>query len=124
MASLVFTTMVTTFNGILSIGTLPLVITSDVSPAGNHSLRIVASNDKESTISYIISDTADSTGKWDAHVAVLYLHRCTELQTYVSLLHYKLRFIYLVEYFIHLLSCCSCSSVGSASDQRLTSHNW
>ena len=47
-----------------SIGTLPLVITSDVSPAGNHSVRIVASNDAEDTVSYIISDTADPTGKY------------------------------------------------------------
>ena len=53
-----------TFNGKLSIGTLPLVITSDVSPAGNYSVRIVASSDAEDTVSYIISDTADPTGKY------------------------------------------------------------
>ena len=49
---------------LLLIGTLPLVITSDVSPLGNHSVRIVASSGAEDTVSYTISDTADSTGQY------------------------------------------------------------
>ena len=47
-----------TFN----IGTLPLVITSYVSPAGNHSVRIVSSG-TEDTVAYVISDTVEPTGK-------------------------------------------------------------
>ena len=44
-------------------GILPLVVTSDVSPAGNHSVRIVASPGVEDTLSYTISDAAEPTGK-------------------------------------------------------------
>ena len=43
---------------IFSTGTLPLVITKDVSPIGNYSVRIVASSGVEDTVPYnIISDT-------------------------------------------------------------------
>ena len=47
----------------VSTGSLPLVLTSDVSPAGNHSVRIIASPGVEDIVSYIISDTAEPTGK-------------------------------------------------------------
>ena len=48
---------------------LPLVITSDVSPVGNHSVRIVANNvSTEDTVSYIISDTAEPTSSCIFHV--------------------------------------------------------
>ena len=46
-----------------STGTLPLLITSDVSPAGNHSVRIVTSPGVEDTVSYTIRETAEPTGK-------------------------------------------------------------
>ena len=47
----------------LSTGTLPLLLTSDVSPVGNHSVRNVVNNvNAEDTASYIISDTAEPTG--------------------------------------------------------------
>ena len=36
-------------------GTLPLLLNSDVSPLGKHSVRIVA-NDSEATVSYSIND--------------------------------------------------------------------
>jgi hypothetical protein len=39
--------------------TLPLVLTSDVSPAGRHSVRIVTTTGAEDTVSYTISDTTD-----------------------------------------------------------------
>ena len=42
---------------ILSTGTLPLLITKDVSPTGTHSVRIVASSGVEDTVPYVISDT-------------------------------------------------------------------
>ena len=60
-------------------GTLPLVMTSDVSPAGNYSVRIVANNVAEDTVSYIISDSAEPTGSYYTNVlrvmAALYSHR-------------------------------------------------
>ena len=45
-----------------STGTLPLVMTSDVSPPGNHTVRIVANNVVEDTVSFNISATAKPTG--------------------------------------------------------------
>ena len=41
-----------------------MVITSNinVSPAGNHSVRIVTNTGTEDTVSYIISDTVEPTG--------------------------------------------------------------
>ena len=103
------------FDGTLSIGTLPLVITSDVSPAGNYSVRIVASTGAKDTVSYIISDIADPTGK-GMNVLYIAFAQVYETATYISLLHYKL-VIDPVECFIPLLSYSSCSFIGSVSDQ-------
>ena len=48
---------VESFQHIFSTGTLPLLITKDVSPTGTHSVRIVASSGVEDTVPYVISDT-------------------------------------------------------------------
>ena len=37
-------------------------MTSDVSPAGHHAVRIVANNVAEDTVSFNISNTAEPTG--------------------------------------------------------------
>ena len=47
---------------LLFIGSLPLVVSNDVSPPGNHSVRIIASTGGETTVSYTIT-TATSTGE-------------------------------------------------------------
>ena len=48
----------------LSTGTLPLVMTSDVSPGGNHSVRIVDSSSGEDTVPYFINDAIKPSGKF------------------------------------------------------------
>ena len=45
------------------VGTLPLVLNSDVSPPGNHSIRVVANNSASQSVPYIISSTDQPTGK-------------------------------------------------------------
>ena len=46
-------------------------MTSDVSPAENQSVRIVANNVAEDTVSYIISDSAEPTGSYYLWVMVI-----------------------------------------------------
>ena len=47
------------------IGSLPLVVNSDVTPPGNHSVRIITSTGAEATVSYTISTgTVTSTAKY------------------------------------------------------------
>ena len=53
---------------ILSVGTLPLVLNSDVSPPGTHSVRVVTTSGASRSVSYIISDTDQPTGNFDSHV--------------------------------------------------------
>ena len=68
-------------------GTLPLVITSDVSPPGNHTVRIVANNVAEDTVSFNISDTAEPTGIYHNNLHILkllfFLYFTTTLVTIV-----------------------------------------
>ena len=45
----------------LCVGSLPLVLTNDVSPPGNHSVRIVASTGPEATVLFFIDSNAVST---------------------------------------------------------------
>ena len=54
-----------------STGTLPLVITSDVSPPGNYTVRIVANNVVEDIVSFNISDTAEPTGIYHNNLRIL-----------------------------------------------------
>ena len=44
-------------------GFLPLVVTNDVSPPGNHSVRIVASSGPEDTVLFFINSHALPTGE-------------------------------------------------------------
>ena len=46
-------------------GFLPLVVTNDVSPPGNHSVRIVASSGPEDTVLFFINSRAQPTSKLD-----------------------------------------------------------
>ena len=48
-------------------GILPLVLSSDVSPAGNHTLRIVTNTSAEGTVVYTIRDTAEPTGEFESY---------------------------------------------------------
>ena len=50
-------------HSIISVGTLPLVLNSDVSPPGTHSVRVVTKSSASESVSYIISSTDQSTGK-------------------------------------------------------------
>ena len=54
------------------VATMPLVITSDASPTGNYSVRIVTSPGVEDTVSYIIRDTAESTSKPWVHFQYIF----------------------------------------------------
>jgi len=47
----------------MSPGVLPLVVTVEVSPAGRHSVLIVASTGPEATVSYFIDSQSTSTGQ-------------------------------------------------------------
>ena len=62
IANLYYTTHLT-----IPVGTLPLVINSDVSPPGNHSIRVVANNSAQS-FSYIISSTDQPTGNLNMYI--------------------------------------------------------
>ena len=44
-------------------GVLPLVITLEVSPAGRHSVHIVASSGPEATVSYFVDSLSTSAGQ-------------------------------------------------------------
>ena len=46
-------------------GTLPLVLNRDVSPPGNHSVRIVACSGAEDSVTYHIYSSAEPTGELD-----------------------------------------------------------
>lgn len=53
------------------VGTLPLVLNSDVSPPGNHSVRVVANNSSSQSVPCIISSTDQPTGKledWNMYI--------------------------------------------------------
>ena len=47
----------------ICVGSLPLVLTNDVSPPGNHSVRIVASTGPEATVPFFIDSNAVPTGE-------------------------------------------------------------
>ena len=48
---------------ITPIGTLPIVLNSDVSPPGTHSVRVFTKSSASENVSYIISSTDRPTGK-------------------------------------------------------------
>ena len=58
----------------LCVGSLPLVLTNDVSPPGNHSVRIVASTGPEATALFFIDSNAVSTG--ECMIIIVIVHAC------------------------------------------------
>ena len=44
-----------------------MVLSSDVSPAGNHTLRIVSNTSGVGTVVYTIRDTAEPTGEFESY---------------------------------------------------------
>ena len=62
-------------------GFLPLVVTNDVSPPGNHSVRIVASFGPDDTVLYFINSRALPTGelhiKYDNYIGCDHLTKLT-----------------------------------------------
>ena len=50
-------------HSIILVGTLPLILNSDVNPPGNHSVRVVASSGVRRSVTYVISSTDQPTGK-------------------------------------------------------------
>ena len=57
----------------LCVGSLPLVLTYDVSPPGNHSVRIVASTGPEATVLFFIDSNVVSTGEC---MIIIIVHAC------------------------------------------------
>ena len=58
------------------VGSLPLVLTNDVSPPGNHSVRNVASTGPEATVLFVIDSNAVSTS--DSMIIII-VHACDHL---------------------------------------------
>ena len=64
-------------------GFLPLVVTNDVSPPGNHSVRIVAGTGPEDTVLFFINSHAQTTGelhiKYDNYNIIICCDHLTKL---------------------------------------------
>ena len=79
------------------VGNIPMVLTSNVSPPGSYSVRIVASSGVEETVTYTITDT-DTNGKKYTPFKVVY-YFCFDTN----------------------LSFDDCAYTGSATDQWVSS---
>ena len=49
---------------LFSVGNMPMVLTTNVSPPGSHSVRIVASTGGEDSVSYITTSDMDTHCKY------------------------------------------------------------
>ena len=58
---------------VISTGILPLVLSRDVSPAGNYSLRIATNTSAQGSVVYTIRDTAEPSGELVSYVVLIEL---------------------------------------------------
>ena len=92
----------------LCVGSLPLVLTkfNDVSPPGNHSVRIVASTGPEATVLFFIDSNAVNTGECTIIIIVLCLSSSDGVNTREYFIAYSLSII------IEIEACYICSLQG------------